>query len=103
MRLLILLLPILAHATEPARDDYGRIKRNPKIIRIFKATVPCPATGAAGGRCLGYVVDHKVALACAKTEEERRRLDDLPNLQWQTVEDAKAKDRAERRACGKVD
>lgn len=104
MRLLaILLLPALAFAQDPARDDLGRIKRNPKVIRLFRATVPCPATGQTERHCPGYVVDHKIALACAKTEEERAALDSLPNLQWQTVAEAKAKDRIERQQCGRSD
>jgi hypothetical protein len=101
--LVLLLLPVLAHAQAPARDDFGRLKRNPKIIRLFRATVPCPATGRTSGICAGYVVDHKIALACAKTEAERLALDDLPNLQWQTRADAKAKDKVERKQCGKAD
>lgn len=101
--LLVLLLPLLASAQAPARDDFGRIKRNPKVIRLFRATVPCPATGKTERRCAGYVVDHKIALACAKTEDERLALDTLPNLQWQTVTEAKEKDKVERRQCGRSD
>jgi hypothetical protein len=104
MRLLILLLaPILVHAAEPARDDYGRILRSQKVIRLFRATVPCPATGKVERRCPGHVIDHWIALACAKTEDERRALDDVSNLRWQTVEDAKDKDKVERRECGRAD
>lgn len=58
----------------------------------FKRLYPCPATGKAGGPCPGYVIDHVVPLACGGR--------DAPdNMQWQTVTDAKAKDRWERKSC----
>jgi len=53
---------------------------------------PCPATGKSRGACHGWVIDHKKALACGG--------DDAPhNMQWQTTEEAKAKDKWERRGC----
>ncbi|WP_153110101.1 HNH endonuclease signature motif containing protein [Propionivibrio limicola] len=52
----------------------------------------CPATGKPRGPCPGHVVDHVVPL-CAGG-------DDAPsNMQWQTVEDAKQKDKDEWRTC----
>ncbi len=49
---------------------------------------PCPATGKTSGPCPGYVVDHVAPL-------KRGGLDDPSNMQWQTIEQAKAKDRIE--------
>lgn len=49
------------------------------------------ASGYATGRP-GYVVDHIVPLACGGADHP-------DNMQWQTVEDAKAKDRIERKGC----
>ncbi len=40
----------------------------------------------------GHVVDHKVPLACGGADAPS-------NMQWQTTEDAKAKDRVERQGC----
>jgi len=40
----------------------------------------------------GYVVDHKIALACGGA-------DSPSNMQWQTKTDAKAKDKWERNGC----
>jgi len=40
----------------------------------------------------GYVVDHIVPLACGGS-------DTPSNMQWQTVAEAKAKDKVERRGC----
>lgn len=93
---ILLCLPLLAQACVPERDDYGRIKRSRKVVAIFRATVPCPSTGEVGKRCPGWVVDHKIPLcACGR--------DEVSNLQYQTIADAKAKDRVERKLCGAPD
>ena len=60
----------------------------------FKQQHPCPATGSPKGPCKGYVIDHIVPMA-------RHGIDAPSNMQWQTVADAKAKDRWERKGCGK--
>src|SRR5262249_38054382 len=67
------------------RGDDGRIRRDPRQIALFKATVACPRTGKVGGRCSGYVVDHVCPLSCCGK-------DDPSNMQWQTNTEAKAKD-----------
>jgi hypothetical protein len=54
----------------------------------FKREHPCPATGARSGPCGGYVIDHVVPLACGGA-------DATSNMQWQTIPEAKAKDRAD--------
>lgn len=71
-----------------ARTDDGRIARSSQAKREFRKTEPCPATGETTGACPGYVIDHVVALACGGE-------DDPSNMQWQTVAEAKAKDRWE--------
>lgn len=48
-------------------------------------------TGFPHGRP-GYVIDHIIPLACGGA-------DDPSNMQWQTREDAKAKDEWERKGC----
>lgn len=68
------------------RDKHGRIKRSEAAKREFLRQ-----TGYPRGR-KGYVVDHKVPLACGGA-------DDPSNMQWQTKEEAKAKDKWERRGC----
>lgn len=97
---LSLALAASAFADPVCRDHYGRICRSKKVLSDFRKTVPCPATGQTGKRCHGYIIDHIKALSCAKTEEERARLDSVGNLQYQTIADAKAKDRIERKMCG---
>lgn len=69
-------------------------KRNRTHVRAFKRLHPCPATGKPVGSCPGYVVDHIVPL-CAGGP------DHLDNMQWQTHEAAKIKDRQERRLCSR--
>jgi hypothetical protein len=70
------------------RDARGHIRRNPAARRAFQKMHPCPATGRMSGPCPGYVVDHIVAL-------KNGGADDPSNMQWQTVEEARAKDRIE--------
>jgi hypothetical protein len=70
------------------RDANRRIRRSPEARRAFRASHPCPATGLPTGACPGYVVDHVISL-------KRGGPDDASNMQWQTVEEAKAKDRVE--------
>jgi len=67
-------------------------KRSHSATAAFKRLQPCPSTGLATGACKGYVIDHVESLACGGA-------DDPSNLQWQTVVDAKAKDKWERKGC----
>lgn len=58
----------------------------------FKRLQPCPSTGRPRGACPGYIIDHVVPLCAGGPDEPG-------NMQWQTVEAAKVKDRDERRQC----
>jgi hypothetical protein len=77
--LLVALAATAADRSQAARADFQR-------------QTPCPATGNSRGPCPGYVVDHVVPLCAGGPDQP-------VNMQWQTVEAAKAKDRAERRTC----
>ena len=70
------------------RDAHGRIERSQAARAAFKREHPCPATHLPTGPCPGYIIDHVIAL-------KRGGADSPANMQWQTVEEAKAKDRVE--------
>lgn len=75
-----------SRASGATRTSRGRIARSGREKQAFKQQ-----TGYPGGR-KGYVVDHVRPLACGGA--------DVPaNMQWQTVEQARAKDRVERKGC----
>ncbi len=69
-------------AQQIPRDYHGRIKRSRAAVTEFKRE-----TGYSKGR-KGYVIDHIIPL-------KRGGCDDPGNMQWQTVGDAKAKDKWE--------
>jgi hypothetical protein len=60
--------------------------RSASVKHEFQLTHPCPATGLTSGPCPGWVKDHIVPLTCGG-------LDAVSKLQWQTIRDAKAKDK----------
>jgi hypothetical protein len=70
------------------RDENGRIVRSQAAKDAFKRAHPCPSTGRTTGPCPGYVIDHIQAL-------KHGGADDPSNMQWQTKEAAKEKDRWE--------
>jgi hypothetical protein len=70
------------------RDSHGRIARSHVSIYKFRKDHPCPSTGATSGACPGYVIDQVQPL-------KRGGADKPANMQWQTIHDAKAKDRRE--------
>lgn len=67
------------HRSRAARAEFVRMNH-------------CPSTGRARGACPGWIVDHVNALACGGPDRPE-------NMQWQTVADAKAKDKWERIGC----
>jgi len=58
----------------------------------FQRVTPCPANDQRRGPCPGYIVDHIIPLCAGGPDHPE-------NMQWQTVENAKSKDRDERRQC----
>lgn len=76
------------YAQGVARDSNGKIARSEKAKNEFKKSHPCPSTGNSGGGCPGYVIDHKHAL-------KHGGKDKPSNMQWQTKQAAKAKDKWE--------
>jgi hypothetical protein len=80
----------LAFASPLAAKEY----RSREVTREFQREHPCPSTGRTRGACPGYRKDHIKPLACGGP-------DAVWNLQWQTVAEARAKDRWERKTCGR--
>jgi hypothetical protein len=67
-------------------DSEDRIHRSEAARRAF-----LQKTGYPDGRP-GWIVDHTIPLACGGA-------DDPSNMRWQTEEEARAKDKIERRKC----
>lgn len=88
MRAALLILCCLALAGEVESVPVRRAT----VKRDFQRANPCPSTGKAKGACPGYVKDHIKPLACGGA-------DTVDNMQWQTKEDAKKKDKWERKFC----
>jgi hypothetical protein len=82
--LIVAVLSVLCVSTVPAVTI-----RSSSAKAEFKRENPCPANGHRSGSCPGYVIDHIVPLACNGAGAPS-------NMQWQTIADAKAKDRWER-------
>lgn len=80
-------MPWYAKFDPNRRDPNGRIHRSGAARERFQAM-----TGHPHG-WPGHVVDHVKPLACGGA-------DDPSNMQWQTVAQAKAKDKWERKGCG---
>jgi hypothetical protein len=72
----------------------ARENRSREVTREFQHEHPCPSTRLRTGACPGYRKDHIRAIACGGP-------DTVKNLQWQTIAEAKAKDRWERKVCGR--
>ncbi len=67
---------------------HGNTHRNSQAKHDFMKFNPCSSTGRTSGACPGYVVDHVVPL-------KRGGADYPSNMQWQTLQEAKAKDKRE--------
>jgi hypothetical protein len=76
-------LPLLSLFLAVAADA-----RSSSAKRAFRSYNTCPGTGSTKGPCAGYVIDHIQAL-------KHGGADSPDNMQWQTREEAKAKDLVE--------
>jgi hypothetical protein len=72
----------------------AREYRSRAVTQEFQRELPCPSTGLTAGACPGYRKDHVKALGCGGP-------DAVSNMQWQTIAEAKAKDKWELNACGR--
>ncbi len=81
---------LLAACATPPPPTQAR--RSQAAVAAFKRANPCPANGTTAGACPGYVVDHIAPLACGGP-------DTPANMQWQTIQEGKNKDKWERKGC----
>jgi hypothetical protein len=81
--IILLVVPLFADARAP---------RSHAAKAEFQRRNPCPSTGKTRGACPGWVKDHVMPLCAGGPDHPS-------NMQWQTVADAKIKDRDERRMC----
>lgn len=93
-RVSILLLLAAAPAWPGVGEVRGQFPRaRPEALPLgpresFKRSHPCPSTGKKFGACPGYTIDHIKPL-------KRGGADAPSNMQWQTKEEARAKDKWE--------
>jgi hypothetical protein len=66
--------------------------RSRSVAAEFQRKDRCPSTGKTKGACPGYIKDHVKPLCAGGA-------DAISNMQWQTIADAKDKDRWERSIC----
>jgi hypothetical protein len=81
-------------AFSAASAEACAIVRHKSAKEQFVKLQACPATGLHKLPCKGYVIDHIKALACGGKDAPA-------NMQWQTIAEGKAKDKWERKECGK--
>src|SRR5437762_8039909 len=86
--LVALMLGVVAFPAD-AQDHYNRSRA---VEAEFQHLKPCPSTEQTTGPCPGFVKDHIWPLGCGGP-------DTVENLQWQTIDEAKAKDRLEQSRC----
>lgn len=82
----VLIALILTTLLAPLAE--AKTHRSPAVVRQFKREHLCPSTGKPSGSCPGYIVDHVKPLC-------KGGPDATSNMQWQTVADARAKDKWE--------
>jgi len=90
LRVMSVTLAALCAVTATGVD--AKPHRSRAEVNAFKHAHPCPSTGKGSGSCPGYIVDHVQPLCAGGPDRPS-------NMQWQTVADAKAKDRLERQQC----
>lgn len=88
MRHLVLFVTLLAVCSTADARCYRCHHRSLAAKHEFKREHPCPSTGLAYGRCVGWIVDHRQGLCVGGADEPS-------NMEWQSLADSKAKDRWE--------
>lgn len=90
MRTLVMLLSIFLLVA--VGDASAKTERSKAVLAEFQKLHPCPVNGKSAGPCPGYIKDHIKPLCAGGA-------DAVHNLQWQTLAEAKAKDKLELQQC----
>ena len=80
--------PRRVYATTGKRDHRGRLSRSSGAEGRFMRQTGHPHGWA------GHVIDHRIPLACGGS-------DSPSNMQWQSTDEARSKDRVERHGCSR--
>ncbi len=86
--LLFALFLLLGTITSEVSFARSQLKRSSAARNQFMKLNPCSSTGKSSGACPGHVIDHVIPL-------KRGGFDIPSNMQWQTKEEAEAKDKWE--------
>lgn len=87
-----ILVALAIFAIGTAGPAESKTHRSQAARAEFQRAHPCPANGATKGPCPGFVVDHREPLCAGGADAPH-------NMAWQTTEDARIKDKAERAQC----
>ena len=90
----VLLIPVLLVCVALPVSASAREHRSAWVKREFQLPHPCLSTGLTSGPCPGYVKDHVVPLVCGGPDAPS-------NMQWQTIREARAKDKWEAKGCAR--
>jgi hypothetical protein len=89
--LLLAASPVLSRERDPDAGLY----RDARQRAEFQRNHPCPLNQRTRGPCPGFVVDHIYPLCAGGADRP-------DNMQWQTVDAARIKDRWERQLCRRI-
>lgn len=91
MKLALLIFLFAVPAVFPRNAVARRNLSNTARIEFIKAN-PCPATDKTDLSCPGYTLGYAIPLCAGGS-------DDISNMQWQRIEEAKDKDNQARQQC----
>lgn len=87
MRLILCFIVSFAMSNVFAKQHRSQAARH-----AFVQAHACPSTGLPSLPCKGYIIDHVIPLCAGGADHSS-------NMQWQTVQEAKEKDKTERAMC----
>jgi hypothetical protein len=95
MNLALTLIVCFAFAVAPSAQAKKGSRGDSSQRAAFRQANPCPSNGETSGECPGFVIDYIRPRSCGGADRPE-------NMQWRSVEMAKHHDKAELKACDKV-